>query len=330
MGLLLSLFFGFVPMFIFAAFVYWLDRYEKEPKLLLGGVFLWGAVVAAGGAFIINTLLGAGVYLFTQSETATELTTGSIIAPFVEESLKGLAVLAVFLLFRHEFDSVLDGIVYAAIAALGFAATENTFYIYTMGYQENGFEGLLWLIFVRVILVGWQHPFYTAFIGIGLALARMSRELAVKLFIPLAGWTIALFTHSLHNTVAGLASGPGGLAFGTLLDWTGWGFIFLVILWAISREQHWIRTLLREEVDLGVITVAQYQTAGSAWSQSAARLSALFAGHYGATDRFYQLCGELAHKKRQRRHLGEEGGNTAVIERLRGDLARLSALARHD
>ena len=35
MALIVSLFFGFVPMFLFAAFVYWLDRYEKEPKLLL-------------------------------------------------------------------------------------------------------------------------------------------------------------------------------------------------------------------------------------------------------------------------------------------------------
>ena len=57
MGILLSLFFGFVPMLLFAWLIYWLDRYEKEPKVLLGGVFLWGAVVAAGGAFLVNTLL---------------------------------------------------------------------------------------------------------------------------------------------------------------------------------------------------------------------------------------------------------------------------------
>ena len=49
-----------------------------------------------------------------------------MIAPIIEESLKGLAVLLVFLLFRKEFDSILDGIVYAAITALGFAATENS------------------------------------------------------------------------------------------------------------------------------------------------------------------------------------------------------------
>ena len=37
-------------MFLFAAFVNWLDRYEKEPKILLGAAFGWGAVIAGGVA----------------------------------------------------------------------------------------------------------------------------------------------------------------------------------------------------------------------------------------------------------------------------------------
>ena len=65
MAFLASLFFGFVPMFMFAAFVNWLDRYEKEPKLLLGAAFVWGAVIAAGGAFILNTAFGIGIYALT-------------------------------------------------------------------------------------------------------------------------------------------------------------------------------------------------------------------------------------------------------------------------
>jgi hypothetical protein len=53
MALLVCLFFGLradVP--VFAAFVYWLDRYEKEPVALLGAAFMWGVVIAAGGAYI--------------------------------------------------------------------------------------------------------------------------------------------------------------------------------------------------------------------------------------------------------------------------------------
>ena len=69
MGLIVSGLIGFASSLLFAYILYWLDRYEKEPLLLLGGVFLWGAVVAAGSAFIINTTLGLGIYIFTGSES---------------------------------------------------------------------------------------------------------------------------------------------------------------------------------------------------------------------------------------------------------------------
>ncbi|MBU0510391.1 MAG: PrsW family intramembrane metalloprotease [Chloroflexi bacterium] len=327
MGFISSVFFGIVPMLFFAWILYWVDRYEKEPKILLGGVFLWGAMVSAGMAFIVNTLLGVGVYLVTGSEAITDLATGALVAPPVEETLKGLAVLLVFLIFRQEFDSVLDGIVYAGITALGFAATENIYYIYNYGFLEGGYSGLLWLVFVRVVLVGWQHPFYTAFIGIGLAMARFQRKIWLKLILPIAGWGIAIFIHSMHNTIASLASGIGGLAFGTFVDWSGWLLMFVFILWALSREQKWIKLYLREEAARGIISPAHYKTACSAWSQSAARLVALFTGRYRATNRFYNLAAELAYKKQQRAKMGEEGGNTVRIQRARAELAKLALRA---
>jgi RsiW-degrading membrane proteinase PrsW (M82 family) len=324
MGFFVSILCGFIPMFVFAWFVYWLDRYEKEPKILLGVVFVWGAVVAAGVAFVVNTALGMGVYLATGSEAITEFATGSLVAPPVEETLKGLAVLLVFLVFRREFDSILDGIVYAGIVALGFAATENTYYIYNYGYLEDGWTGLFFLVFVRVILVGWQHPFYTAFIGIGLATARLNRNLGIKLIVPIIGLVIAIFAHSMHNTLATMLSGIGGLVIGTFFDWSGWLFMFLVILWAIGRVQRRMKTSLREEVIFGVLSPGQYNTACSAWRQAGARISAFFSGSYRDTGHFYQTCAELAHKKYQRAKLGEEGGNTQIIIKLRAELARLS------
>jgi RsiW-degrading membrane proteinase PrsW (M82 family) len=324
LGILFAIFFGFIPMFFFAYLVYWTDRYEKEPLPLLLGVFLWGAILAAGGAFILNTMAGIGVYIFTGSEDFSNLSTGSVIAPVIEEILKGFAVLLVFLFFHREFDTILDGIVYAAIAALGFAATENAYYIYAYGFAEDGLWGGVFLVFVRVVLVGWQHPFYTAFTGIGLAIARMNRNLLVKLVAPLIGLGMAIFTHSMHNTLAAFLQGWGGMAIGTLIDWSGWLLMFLFVLWAVYREQRWISTHLREEVTQGILTAAQYRIACSAWSQTLARTRALFNGKYRSTARFYQLTAELAHKKQQRLSLGEEGGNTPIIDRIRAELAHLS------
>src|SRR4030043_156700 len=113
----------------------------------------------------------------------------------------------VFLYFRREFDSILDGIVYAAITAIGFAATENAYYMYTYGFHENGVSGLLWMFFVRVILVGWQHPFYTAFIGIGLAISRLNGTSPIKIIAPIIGLGIAVFAHSIHNTISTVFQG---------------------------------------------------------------------------------------------------------------------------
>jgi RsiW-degrading membrane proteinase PrsW (M82 family) len=318
MALFGAIFFGFVPAILFAWFLYWLDRYEKEPKALLGAVFVWGFVVAAGGAFIINTIGGIGVYLFTESEAATDFMTASVFAPIVEESLKGLAVLIVFLLFRKEFDSILDGMIYAGIAALGFAATENAFYIYDKGFSQGGWGGFWFLVFVRVILVGWQHPFYTAFTGIGLALTRTSRNTLVKVVAPFAGLGMAMLTHSFHNTFAGTVEGFGGLAIGTFLDWSGWFFMFIFTVWMISREGRLLPKHLQAEVAAGHMTAAQLKKASSPFGSSFAFLSGRGAA------RFYQVCGELAHKKEQVATHGDEGGNLAIIAKLQAELASLS------
>jgi RsiW-degrading membrane proteinase PrsW (M82 family) len=325
MGLIASGLIGFFTSLVFAYILYWLDRYEKEPLLLLGGVFLWGAVVAAGSAFIINTLFGLGIYVFTNSSVLSDLATGSLVAPLVEETLKGLAVLAVYLVFRSEFDSVLDGIIYAGVAALGFAATENTYYIYTYGFQQSGWSGLLSLTFIRIILVGWQHPFYTAFFGIGLAVSRLNKNIAIKIFAPLLGLAVGMFAHGFHNTVAAfLPEGWPGLVIGSAIDWTGWFFMFLIIIWATWREQLTLKKYLASEVQAHTLTPAQLHIASSGWLQMFARFSAIFKGKYLKTARFFQVCGEYAHKRMQYDRLGDEGGNLAMIQKLRTEMIQLA------
>ena len=326
LGVILSVLFGFIPMLAFAYVVYWTDRYEKEPVLLLGGVFIWGAFIAAGAAFVVNTFLGLGVYLFTGSQEFTEITTTSAIAPILEESLKGIACLLVFLFFRREFDSILDGIVYAAITAIGFAATENVYYIYTYGFQENGVSGILWMFFVRVILVGWQHPFYTSFIGIGLAVSRLARNPWIKIIPPLLGWGAAVFTHSIHNTISTVFQGMESIVIGMIVDWSGWIAMVLFVIWALYREQRWIIAQLGEEVTTGVITPRQYKTACSAWAQTSARINAIFSRRYRLVDRFYLTTAELAYKKQQASLPGEQARNQPEIDHLRTELGQMSPL----
>jgi RsiW-degrading membrane proteinase PrsW (M82 family) len=322
-ALVLSFVLSFGSALLCALTVYWLDRYEKEPKILLGGVFLWGAVVAFIGGVVFEEILDWGTRAVTGSPALDNALTGAVYAPIVEESLKGFAILIVFAIFRNEFDSILDGIVYAGIVALGFAATENSFYLFSLGYLKNGFPGLFSLFFLRDVLSIWNHPFYTAFAGIGLAIARLSPNLLLKLAAPILGWTMGVVGHGLHNAYIGSAC---FLVFP--LEWLGWFLMFILIIWAIRREGKWIAAHLSELMHAGVISVEQYHTACSTWSQTMARYRALNAGHYRATSRFYQVCGELALKRQQRATLGEERGNTPIIERLEKELAELAPRAQ--
>jgi RsiW-degrading membrane proteinase PrsW (M82 family) len=317
MALLTAIFLSFTSAFLMILFVNWVDRYEKEPILLMIAAFLWGVIIAAGGAYVINTMLGIGVYIFTGDETMADVATVSLIAPFVEESLKGFAVLIVLFLFRREFDSVLDGIIYAAMVALGFAATENAIYI-IRGYDANGWAGLLELAWIRLVVVAWQHPFYTAFTGIGLAIARLNRNILVKLIAIPAGFALAIFAHFLHNSMAIFL--PDIL--GRLTDWLGWFTMGGFILWMIFHERNLVKKHLAEEVTSGLLTPSQYQSALSPFTMSFAIFSGL------STHRFYQTCGELAHKKEQLSKLGDESGNTAIISSLRAQLANLRPQVR--
>src|SRR5215208_5498261 len=327
MAILGALFFGFVPMFMFAAFVNWLDRYEKEPKLLLGAAFAWGVIIAGGGAYVLNTAFGIGIYALTGSEGAAEFGTTSIVAPVIEEGLKGLAVLAVFLMFRKEFDSVLDGVVYGAVTAMGFAAIENVLYIYRNGYLENGWEGFWVLVVIRVVLVGWMHPFFTAFTGIGLAIARMSRSVLARLIAVPTGYAIAVTAHAFHNTFSGLIGGFQGLLVGTFADYLGYAAMLVFIIWMVVYERNILKKNLHEEVASGRISQQQYTTATS-FFQTNAHFSALTSGTFRSTSRFYQVCGELAHKKEQLAKVGDENGNTKIIENLRAELTQLGPQAR--
>lgn len=327
MAFLGAVFFGFVPMFLFAAFINWLDRYEKEPKLLLGAAFVWGVVIAGGGAYILNTVFGITIYAVTGSESMAEFGTTSFVAPIIEEGLKGLAVLTVFLMFRKEFDSVLDGIVYGAVTAMGFAAIENVLYIYRNGYLEGGWEGFWILVFIRVVVVGMMHPFFTAFTGIGLAIARMTRNILAKVIAVPTGYAIAVIAHAFHNTFSGLIGGGIGFAAGTLVDYMGYIVMLAFIIWMIITERNLLKKHLQDEVVNGRMSQQQYNTATS-FFQANAHFSALTSGTFLPTSRFYQVCGELAHKKEQLAKLGDESGNTAIIENLRAELTQLAPRAK--
>ena len=169
--------------------------------------------------------------------------------------------------------------------------------------------------------------FFTAFTGIGIAIARMSRNVLVKIIAVPVGYTLAVLTHAFHNTFSSLIGGAGGFFVGLLADYLGYAIMLAFVIWMIFHERNLLKKNLREEVANGSISQRQYDTAIS-FFQTNAHLTALTSGSFGSTRRFYQVLGELAHKKEQLTKIGDERVNRRIIEQLRGELIHLAPLAK--
>jgi RsiW-degrading membrane proteinase PrsW (M82 family) len=316
---------SFIPAILYAWVIYWIDRYEKEPRVLLWGVFIWGAVVAAGASFVLNTAVGVSVFDLTGSSVLANYAKGNIAAPLFEETFKAFAVLIIFIVRRDELDSIVDGIAYAAIAALGFAATENVFYLYERGFVEAGLQGMGINFVFRVILGAWNHSFYTAFIGVGFAISRLSSKKILEWGAPILGWIIAVSLHFAHNSLHSTAEGFDNLMLVIAVDWLGWLALGFLIVWALRREHNWIVDELVSEVENGVITQEQYDTIEKGWLKELATFGDYAYHKHQEAHHLYHAASELAYKKHQRREVGEEYGNTTeMIEQLRLEVGRMS------
>jgi RsiW-degrading membrane proteinase PrsW (M82 family) len=313
-----------LPTACYVGVVWWLDRYEKEPLWLLAGAFLWGTVPAVVASLIAELVAGLPTSLLGSALAST--IDSSLSAPVIEEVVKGLAVLLIFLTFRAEFDDVLDGIVYGAMVGLGFAMTENVLY-FLSAYSTGGLADWGMVVFLRSLVFGLNHALYTSITGVGLGLARYYRGAARRVAVPVLALFLAILLHSVHNLFAQLNDVIcGAVLVSAASDWGGILIIVLVAAAVWRKEKSWIASELTDEVRMGTLTTAEFQVAQSAWRRTGARWDALNRhglGAYRRVGRGYQLLAELAFKKRQARLMGDENGNLAEIQKLRGQIARV-------
>ena len=228
-----------------------IDRYDPEPWWALALVLAWGAIAACGVAATVNTLVEAAAGA-VGGKTFAEVAGACISAPIVEEGMKGLAVFGVFYFLRREFDGVVDGVIYATFAALGFAAIENIIYYSNAVKADAGGGDLAATFFIRGVLAPWGHPLYTSMTGIGFGIARETSKPWLKWVAPLAGYGAAMLLHCVWNT----ASTISGFVFVLMLPlWLLFVCAFLgIVIWLVVRKGRIIRAHLRDEVFLGNLT----------------------------------------------------------------------------
>jgi RsiW-degrading membrane proteinase PrsW (M82 family) len=195
-----------IPTLGLAVYVYIADVTTTEPLYLLAGTFVL-SVLFASFASVINTVfsfiqvipLGAVVFFYL------------VVGP-VEEMVKLLSV-RLYAYRKPEFDAVIDGAVYGAVAGLGFATIENTIYI-VRGLSVTGvltnptiLQGLAagTDITASRALAGPGHVIYSAFAGYYLGLAKFNPDRAGP--IVAKGIVIAAFIHATYNSLIGLLVG---------------------------------------------------------------------------------------------------------------------------
>jgi RsiW-degrading membrane proteinase PrsW (M82 family) len=195
-----------IPALGLAAYVWYSDVTSNEPLSLLVATFLLG-VLTANFAAVLNSLAQPS---FQMLGFVGSVAFFYIIVGPVEETVKLLAVR--LHAYRHdEFNAVVDGAVYGAMAGLGFATIENSLYItQNLGSGTEldlglGLIGVGGGITAVRALAGPGHVIYSAIAGYYLGLAKFNRDNAGPIVIK--GLLIAAFVHATYNATVGIGSG---------------------------------------------------------------------------------------------------------------------------
>jgi RsiW-degrading membrane proteinase PrsW (M82 family) len=315
-GLILGLLAAMIPVPLYVVLVLWIDRYEGEPLWMLSTAFLWGALVAAFFAFLLNTIFGLTVSVLADSANAGEAFSAVISAPVVEEVGKAFIVFIFYFAKKDEFDGIVDGIVYASMAGLGFAMTENVLYYGNAAAQSGGM--LTATVIVRGFFAPFSHPLFTSLTGIGLGLARQSNNTAVKWLTPIIGLLMAVFMHSLWNAAAVIGGGVAFLLIYIVVMVPAFVIVLVVIALSLRREGQVVRQFLVTDIDRGLFTREEYEQLGSITGRMGSSFNALSrSGMKGwrARRRFNQLASELAfHRSRVSRGIHSRKHDAAAQE----------------
>ncbi|HEX6711435.1 MAG TPA: PrsW family intramembrane metalloprotease [Rubrobacter sp.] len=314
--------FGILQAVLYLLFIRAIDLYEREPLRYVVPVFLWGFAVATTVSLVFNTLFQLTLSSVTSVKTASFFTAVAV-APVVEESSKGLALLIIFFiayLVRRrsgliEFAGVMDGIVYGSAVGFGFAIAEDL--LYGLQYGPETF-------IVRRIFGGFAHASFTSLTGIGIGLIPWVHSKALKVVLPLLGLMGAILLHATFNLTATLF-GPVGYL---VLFFVILAYIIVIIVW-LAIERRVIREELREEVDAGTITPHEYAILPSYFRRTVYYLRLIFTGQLGKwtnARKLHASAVDLALAKRLARRSGSQGSVDRVrmlrqkIRDMRGEM----------
>lgn len=316
----LSAFLALFSLIVIIGVITLADRWDPQPRTLLLIAVLWGAAIAAGISYCLNTLNGIILYSVTGDEGLANTLTAVLSAPLVEESSKGLGLILLMLLARRYFNGPLDGLIYGALIGGGFAFTENILY-YTRQVEDFGVQGWALLFGVRGVLSIFGHAIYTSLTGVVMGFIARKWGTLPGVLAFIVGVIPGMILHGLWNLGASFASTIAlmVLIFGLeILLSILWLTLIGVLVWDESRltrvrlgdyaNQGW---LTHEEVDMLATWRGRYE--GKRW-----------AAQIGAKPLMKRFIRESADLASVRQRLLADGANPKVVAQEAALLERLT------
>ena len=267
--------------------IYWLDLFEREPKLMLGAAVVWGGVIATSLAAYANEAWLSVLGKLGSPDFVAAWGT-AVVGPGVEETLKLMGVVVLFLIASAEFDGVLDGFVYGAMVGLGFTVVEDVSYfirhvVDTASTTVDQAGPVIDTFLIRVVGGGlYGHVLFTGLTGTGFAYlvtrrsVSLPRRIAGAALCMVAGVTAHVVWNSPWMESV-LGNDP------SVLRWIEYGAIkgmpFLILLGilvvlATRSEESNFRHIVAGEPDPAVITDDEVRSLRSLWTRRSARSAA--------------------------------------------------------
>lgn len=204
-----------------AWFLLYNDRGEKEPVDALWVAVGMGISGALAASFIEDHVINTD-NLLSGIPHGTIL--GTALAVGLIEELCKFVPLAVFIYKQRYFNEHTDGVIYFALAGLGFGLPENILYTLQFGSKTG---------LIRLALTPLFHSATTGMVGYFLIKRKLSRKKAWGIVFPLLA---AIVAHGLYDF--GLAVGSGVYALIALLITLGLSAgLFVLFLKAIEQDQ---------------------------------------------------------------------------------------------
>jgi len=297
-GVVLNGLIALVPLVAVLAVVRWVDRWEPEPFVARVFAFLWGAGVSILTALVVDETLN--VYSHHLGVSRTQFFMITVQSPVVEEVAKGVGVLLIFLIARRTFDGPVDGVVYAATIAAGFAFVENIQY-FGLALRDGGDSDLAYTFYVRGVLSPFAHLTFTSCTGIALGTAargglRAGRTAALFL----GGLALAIVLHAGFNLGSALNEN-GAFFFYLIVELPIFALVAVFVLLARRRDAQLTYQALTLYARAGWFTPAEVDLLGTSGGRRQARLWAKGRGPRArrAMRRFIRDATQLAYSRQR-------------------------------